>query len=73
MAEQSKDEKTLAASLLNIGIGESVISILGAEYSENLGDLFGKNSFLEQVQKRKQLPLKLKGRLELMFLAEKWS
>ena len=45
MAEQSKDEKTFAASLLNIGIGESVISILGAEYSENLGDLFGKNSF----------------------------
>lgn len=45
MAEQSKDENTFAASLVNIGIGESVLSILGAEYSENLGDIFGTNSF----------------------------
>ena len=45
MAEQSKDENTFAGSLVNIGIGESVLSILGAEYTENLGDIFGENSF----------------------------
>lgn len=45
MSEQSKDSNTFAASLVNIGMGESVVSILGAEYSENLGDIFGKNSF----------------------------
>lgn len=45
MAEQSKDEKTFAASLLNVGIGESVISFLGVECSENLSDIFGTNSF----------------------------
>lgn len=51
MAEQSKDEKTFAASLLNFGIGESVVSILGAEYSENLKDIFGTNSFDVYVAK----------------------
>lgn len=45
MSEQSKDSNTFAASLVNVGIGESVLSILGAEYSENLGDIFGTNSF----------------------------
>lgn len=45
MSEQSKDANTFAASLVNIGIGESVLSILGAEYSENLDDIFGTNSF----------------------------
>lgn len=45
MSEQSKYGNTFAASLVNIGIGESVLSILGAEYSKNLGDIFGTNSF----------------------------
>lgn len=45
ISEQSEDANTFAASLVNIGIGESVLSILGAEYSENLGDIFGTNSF----------------------------
>ena len=45
IAEQSEDANTFAGSLVNIGIGESVLSILGAEYSENLGDIFGTNSF----------------------------
>lgn len=45
MSEQNKDSNTFAASLVNIGISESVLSILGAEYSENLGDIFGTNSF----------------------------
>ena len=45
ISEQSEDANTFAASLVNIGIGESVLSILGAEDSENLGDIFGTNSF----------------------------
>ena len=45
MSEQSKDSNTFAASLVNIGIGKSVLSILGTEYSEDLGDIFGTNSF----------------------------
>ena len=45
ISEQSKDANTFAASLVNIGISESVLSILGAEYSENFGDIFGTNSF----------------------------
>ncbi len=45
MSEQSKEENTFAASLVNIGIGESVLSILGVETSENLKDIFGSNSF----------------------------
>lgn len=45
MSEQSKDSNTFAASLVNIGMGESAVSILGAEYSKNLGDIFGESSF----------------------------
>lgn len=44
ISEQSKNENTFAASLVDIGISQSVISILGAETSENLNNLFGKDT-----------------------------
>lgn len=51
MSEQSKDANTFAASLINIGVGESVVSILGVENYENLKDIFGSDSFNGYVAK----------------------
>lgn len=45
ISEQSKDENTFAASLVNVGIDEAVVSILGVETYQNLKDIFCTNSF----------------------------
>lgn len=51
MVEQSAEEKTFAASLAKIGINESVLTLLGAETSENLKDIFGSDSLKLYVAK----------------------
>lgn len=44
MVEQSEDSNTFAASFATIGLGNSVLTVLGAETYENLKDIFGKDS-----------------------------
>ena len=45
ISEQSQEENTFASSLVNIGIGESVLSILGADIKQDIDSIFGKNVF----------------------------
>ena len=51
ISEQSKIENTFAASLVNAGIDEAVVSILGVETYQNLKDIFCTNSFEAYVAK----------------------
>lgn len=54
ISEQSEDEKTFAASLLTLGLGESVINVLGVETYENLKDIIGtKSTFKAYLAKYK--------------------
>lgn len=51
MSEQSENANTFAASLVNVGVGESVVSILGVETYDNIRDIFGTNSIKAYVAK----------------------
>ena len=45
ISEKSKDKNTLAASLVNIGVDSTVLSLIGVEYKEDVGKIFGSTSF----------------------------
>lgn len=53
ITEISKDKKTVAASLIELGIPVGVLSLIGAETEKNLKDVFGSSTFKAYLAKFK--------------------